>query len=260
MDLLSLSGIGLSYVPNMTSQSDLVSSLDNNDFSTVLDAQVRKISSSSIEEVLKEKYPLLSYHVCDASKFTYSYRLDFPFSELFKENIDENKLVNWRPTTPYATGYEDYVQRDRLSIPQGAYSVIIHPDVHKRMEADSEYAQIILNKIDKHFQDTIKINEAISPGCTIGMKQMVYIDENEEIGDQVSITNGPDYKAEENENNIDEVNDKLSQNEKYVPNQKMSNLVQGMVFHSIYHSTDYENLLYLAGFGIMPYIIDRKKE
>lgn len=256
MQSLALSGIGLGYVSGITRQSDLVSSLNNN-FSIVLDEQIREISSSSIEEVLKEKYPQLSYHVCDASKFTYWNRLDFPFSELFKENMDEKKLENWRPTTTYATGYEDYVQMDRLSIPQGAYSVIIHPDVQKKMETDSAYAQKILGKIDKHFQDTIRINEAIDPGCTIGMKQAVYIDENGEIGNQVSITNGPDYHPEEKGNTIDGVHGKLPQSKKSVHNQKVAdNMVQNSTDDSLYDV----DLISLAGLGIIPYTIDKKKE
>lgn len=261
---------------NLFQQNHVTDKTDNTSFSSVL-AAIRadninnqdlegmvldgEISSSSIEEILKQKYPQLSYHVSDASKFTYWNRLDFPFSEVFKENMDENKLKNWKPTTPYATGYEDYVQRDRLSIPQGAYSVIIHPDVQKRMEMDSTYAQKILDKIDKHFQDTIRINEAIDPGCTIGMKQAVYIDESGEIGHQVSIGNGPDYHAGEKENTVDKIDGRLPQNKKYVHNQTViNNILQNMKQNPIAHSSNYEDLVSLAGLGIIPYIIDKKKE
>ena len=260
MQSLALPSAGLGYVSSITRQSHSILG-KNNDFSIVLDEQIREISSLSIEEVLKEKYPQLSYHVYDASKFTYWNRLDFPFSEVFKEDMDENKLENWRPTTEYATGYEDYVQMDRLSIPQGAYSVIIHPDVQKKMETDSAYAQKILDKIDKHFQDTIQINEAIDPGCTIGMKQAVYIDENGEIGNQVSITNGPDYHPEEKGNITDEVHGKVSESKKNVNNQKVVvNMLQNITLNFTDNSLHDVDLISLAGLGIIPYTLDKKKE
>lgn len=250
---LALNGIGLGNVSEITRKG--------NDFSKLLSEQIEEVYTSNIEAVLKEKYPQLTYHVCDASKFVYWNRLDFPFSEIFKENMDESKLDNWRPTTAHATGYEDYVQKDRISIPQGAYSVIIHPDVQKKMMMDSTYEQKILDKIDRHFQDTIEINEAIAPGCTIGMKQAVYIDATGEIGNQVSIGNGDGYSAKKKENTNDEIHGRMSQNEQIVPTQKvMNNMVHKMVQNNADHLLNYDELISLSGLGIVPSIINEKKE
>lgn len=253
MDIKSLTmyGLELDNVSEITRK--------NNNFSKLLNEQIEEVYSSGIEAALKEKYPQLSYHVCDASKFVYWNRLDFPFSEIFKENMDVNKLENWRPATAHATGYEDYVQKDRLSIPQGAYSVIIHPDVQKKMQMDSTYAQKIMDKIDRHFQDTIEINEAITPGCTIGMKQAVYIDETGEIGHQVSIGNGPDYSVKEQKNTNDEIHGRMPQNKQNVHTQKVvNNMVHKMVQNNADPLINYDELISLTGLGIVPFIIDEK--
>jgi hypothetical protein len=65
------------------------------------------------------------------------------------------------------------------------------------MDSDPAYAILIAQKVENHFNRTIRINEAMLPGCTEGMSQAVSINEDGEIGSQVSITrsvNDPDVQ------------------------------------------------------------------
>ena len=234
-------------------------------FQNILSEKIENISYLNVEETLKTKYPLLSYHVYDASEFKYWNRLDFPISEVFKNNANVEKLKQWKPSTPYATGYEDYVQADLLSIPQGAYAVIIHPDTQKRMDSDPQYAKEVIQRIDKHFQDTIRLNESICPGCTDGMRQAVCIDENGQISFQASVGNGPDYVKTENNLNEDnaanhDVNNS-KENGQVNNNQTISNFDNEII--NVYeenHYINYEELISKMGIGVMDYPYNKKKE
>lgn len=156
----------------------------------------------SAEQSLKELYPGLKYQVLDASQFSYFNRLDFPTSKLYGDSISEstiNELKSWKPKTQTASGYEPWVQRELEKIPNGLHVVLIHPDVQKKMEQDSEYAEQIVTKIQRYFDTDIRVNEALDPDSVKSMSQLVSITKDGEIGFHETVCDGPSAnKSDEN--------------------------------------------------------------
>lgn len=184
----------------------------------------------STEQSLKELYPGLKYQVLDASQFTYFNRLDFPTSKLYGDTIDEstiNQLVSWRPKTQTATGYEPWVQKELEKIPRGAHVVLIHPDVQQKMEQDSDYAKQIVAKIQKYFDDDIRINAAIDPESVKSMSQLVSITKDGEIGFHETVCEAPssDKKYDDENAKVDsQVNSIKQDSSNKLPHMELRNL------------------------------------
>ncbi len=142
-------------------------------------------------EALQQKYGEMTYHVGDASQFYNWDSNDFPVWELFKENVDADMLCRRQ-------GVEQIIKKSRFregtqdgvkSIEDGSRSIFIHPTVHEKIKNDPVYAQKIFERIDNYFQNDIRINETLLPGCTRGIIQFVSIDADGTIGRTCTITN-----------------------------------------------------------------------
>ncbi|MEY8352765.1 hypothetical protein AALB39_05325 [Lachnospiraceae bacterium 54-53] len=192
----------LNYVQSISNSPVTVS-----DFKKILSAaasqQTEKTETFvSAEHSLKEIYPGLKYQVLDASQFTYFNRLDFPTSKLYGDIIDEtaiNQLKSWKPESQTSNGFEPWVQAELEKIPIGAHVVLIHPAVQKKMEQDTDYAKKIVTKIQKYFDDDIRINAAIDPESVKSMSQLVSITEDGEIGFHETVCDGPSAKSSDSE-------------------------------------------------------------
>lgn len=164
-------------------------------FKNILDSAEQKAEKTSpfirAKQNLQDTYPDLKYHVLDTSQFTYWDRKDFPDSKLFEDTMDVEALKSWRPKTPTATGYEPWVQRDLEKIRKGVHVVFIHPAVQEKMDNDPEYAKQIVDKIEKYFENDVRINKAIDPESIKSMSQAVSITKDGEIGLHVTVCDGP---------------------------------------------------------------------
>ncbi|AWB45566.1 hypothetical protein DCC85_16065 [Paenibacillus sp. CAA11] len=185
----------------------LNSSVSTLDFQNLLKATILKAESAkstestksttpwvSAEQSLKERYPGLKYQVLDASEFKYWNRLDFPTSKLYGDKITDstiNELKSWRPKASLATGYEPWVQSDLERIPNGLHVVMIHPSVQGKMDRDPEYAKEIAAKVQKYFDDDVRLNAAIDPESVKSMSQLVTITADGEIGFHETVCDGP---------------------------------------------------------------------
>ena len=130
----------------------------------------------SVESMLKAKYPNLVYNVGDATSSDWRTRNDYPFEALFQEGEKSTELIeNWKPT-----GANPKNQR-HLAIPPNSKAVMIHPKAQERMENDPEFAKEVMARIESWWAYDIARNEAISPGCTVGMSQAIAIGEDGEI-------------------------------------------------------------------------------
>lgn len=136
------------------------------------------VETPTLEERLRAKYPGIAYHVFDASSRYWKYRNDYPHHLLFQQDIDVSQIENWRPSGMNPSQLDPRVQRNIGSIPPGSKAVIIHPKVQQRMEEDPAYADEIFARIEAWFAFDVARNEAIMPGCTVGMSQSVAIGED----------------------------------------------------------------------------------
>ncbi len=136
------------------------------------------VQQATLEDRLKARYPGLVYHVFDASSRYWQTRQDFPFHKLYQPDCDGAEIENWRPNGPDPSMLSGEVQRNLGQIPPGSKAVIIHPKVQQKMQEDPAYAEEIYARIEAWFTfDTLR-NEAILPGCTVGMSQCVAIGED----------------------------------------------------------------------------------
>lgn len=135
----------------------------------------------TLEERLRARYPGLAYHVFDGSSRYWQTRQDFPFDKLYQQDCDGAGIENWRPSGPDPGMLSAQVQRSLGRIPPGSKAVIIHPAVQKKMEEDPAYADEIYARIEAWFTFDVARNEAILPGCTVGMSQCIAIGEDGQI-------------------------------------------------------------------------------
>ena len=140
------------------------------------------IQAPSLESMLKAKYPGIAYHVFDASTSYWRTRNDYPHYLLYQQDCDTKALENWRPSgeNPFYGSIDgQFIAPKEIhalgNVPPGSKAVVIHPDVQKRMEEDPDYAYEIMATIDNWFAYDVARNEAIRPGCTVGMSQVVAI-------------------------------------------------------------------------------------
>lgn len=154
-------------------------------------AEKAEVQRVSLESMLKEKYPRISYHVFDASSSYWRTRNDYPHHLLYRDNIDTEAIENWTPSGPNPDPLSPNVQRQLASIPPGSKAVIIHPKVQQRMEEEPDYAEEIMRRIESWFAFDVARNEAIIPGITFGMSQCVAIGEDGSIVNAGAVSGGP---------------------------------------------------------------------
>jgi len=155
------------------------------------------IQAPSLESMLKAKYPGIAYHVFDASTSYWRTRNDYPHYLLYQQDCDTKALENWRPSgeNPFYGSIDgQFIAPKEIhalgNVPPGSKAVVIHPDVQKRMEEDPDYAYEIMATIDNWFAYDVARNEAIRPGCTVGMSQAVAIGEDGNICNACSSSPG----------------------------------------------------------------------
>ena len=152
----------------------------------------------SLEDMLKAKYPNIHYHVFDASSSYWKTRNDYPHYLLYQDgDRAKEALENWQPegANPFYGSVDGrFIAPKEIkalgSVPPGSRAVVIHPAVQERMEQDPAYAQEIYARIDAWFAFDVARNEAIMPGCTLGMSQAVAIGEDGNICNACSSSGG----------------------------------------------------------------------
>ena len=152
-------------------------------------AGTEAVEAPSLETMLKAKYPNIHYHVFDASSGYWRTRNDYPHYLLYQDGDKAKEtLENWQPTgaNPFYGSIDGRFTAPKEihalgNVPPGSKAVVIHPKVQERMEQDPAYAQEIFAKIDTWFAFDVARNEAIMPGSTWDMSQVVAIGEDGNI-------------------------------------------------------------------------------
>lgn len=153
---------------------------------TAQTAGASEVKSVSLEDMLRAKYPNLVYNVGDASSSHWRTRNDYPFELLFQQSERSAQMLeNWQPV-----GSNPEYQR-HLAIAPNSKAVMIHPKAQERMENDPAFAEEVFSRIEAWWAYDIARNEAICPGCTLGMSQAIAIGEDGEIAN-VLATGGND--------------------------------------------------------------------
>ncbi|MCI8943450.1 MAG: hypothetical protein HFF71_10595 [Oscillospiraceae bacterium] len=161
-------------------------------------AGTEAVEAPSLETMLKAKYPNIHYHVFDASSGYWRTRNDYPHYLLYQDGDKAKEtLENWQPTgaNPFYGSIDGRFTAPKeihalSNVPPGSKAVVIHPKVQERMETDSAYAQEIFAKIDTWFAFDVARNEAIMPGSTWDMSQVVAIGEDGNICNACSSSAG----------------------------------------------------------------------
>lgn len=89
-------------------------------------------------------------------------RKDFPVWRYFQDDVSADALNNWKPTGAEPTGAESYIQQELSKISFGEMVVIIPEGLQKKMEADPEYAQETVEKLQKWKADYDRKDNAIA--------------------------------------------------------------------------------------------------
>ena len=153
----------------------------------------------SLESMLKAKYPNIVYNVGDGTSSAWRTRNDYPFEAVFQEGERAvERIENWKPT-----GVNPKNQR-YVPVAPNSKAVMIHPKAQERMENDPEFTKEVMEHIESWFEFDIARNEAISPGCTIGMSQAIVIGEDGEIANVVSIGAGDSISMSSNKKDDEE--------------------------------------------------------
>ena len=194
------------YTLNKTSGKDKVDSfsgiLESKSTTSVAATKTAEAAGTenvSLESMLKEKYPDIVYNVGDGTSSEWRTRNDYPFEALFREGETSTKMIeNWKPvgTNPKNQRY--------IPVAPGSKAVMIHPKAQERMEKDPEFAKEVMERIESWLEYDIARNEAIEPGCTIGMSQAIAIGEDGEIANVVSIGGGDSISGNKQKNNGEE--------------------------------------------------------
>ena len=128
-------------------------------------------------------------------------RNDFPIWEYFKRNTTADCLNNWRPTGQELPQWDSGVQKGLSQIDQGEMVLLMPKKLWEKMESDPEFAETVLDKVQKWKEDYDRADNAIaaSLGCDPYLNQAsksycIRLDEDGNVGYHTVVGGGPDEK------------------------------------------------------------------
>lgn len=134
-------------------------------------------------------------------------RNDFPVWKYFQKNVRADGLNNWKPT-----GSAPYIQQELRKIDSGEMVVIIPESLQKRIEDDSEYAQKIMEKMQKWKADYDRMDNAlaVSYGDDPVLYQMtksycIQLDKEGNVENYTVISGGMDTRRADDARETEEV-------------------------------------------------------
>ena len=106
---------------------------------------VSQTEAVTLEDMLRAKYPGITYHVFDASSSYWRTRNDYPHYLLYQDGPEAaEQIENWKPQGANPNYSDSKEIRALGSVPPGSKAVVIHPKVQERMEREPEYAKEIM--------------------------------------------------------------------------------------------------------------------
>lgn len=219
MDLGSINSVLLSKVMEHNIVNKERNIGDDISFSDVLTQVSNKVYESP-QNMFSAAFPTYDVDVkvgnCDVSNQNWQ-RNDFPAWWYFNDNASVDSLNNWKPYGVQPTGGEAYIQKELQKIEYGRMVVIIPDSLQKRMEADPQYAQEIVEKVQKYKENYDRVDNALaaSYGDNPELSQMTkrycfQLDENGDVKNCWVVGGGIDTKQSsetqaENRKKVEEI-------------------------------------------------------
>lgn len=173
-------------------------------------SEIRGTNQISTKDMFSSAFPANDVSVkvgnCDISSEVWE-RKDFPVWQYFQDNVSADSLNNWRPAGAEPTGAESYIQQELKKIGFGKITVILPERLQKKMEADPEYAQKIVEKLQKWKTDYDRMDNAVaaSYGDDPVLYQMtksycIQLDEEGNVKNYAVVSGGIDTKKSDDTN------------------------------------------------------------
>ena len=167
-------------------------------------SEIRGTNQISANDMFSAAFPTNDVSVkvgnCDISSKIWE-RKDFPVWQYFQDNVIADSLNNWKPAGAEPTGAESYIQQELKKIGFGEMTVILPESLQKKMEADPEYAQKIVEKLQKWKTDYDRMDNAVaaSYGDDPALYQMtksycIQLDEDGNVKNYTVVSGGIDTK------------------------------------------------------------------
>lgn len=167
-------------------------------------SEIRGTNQISANDMFSAAFPTNDVSVkvgnCDISSKIWE-RKDFPVWQYFQDNVIADGLNNWKPAGAEPTGAESYIQQELKKIGFGEMTVILPESLQKKMEADPEYAQKIVEKLQKWKTDYDRMDNAVaaSYGDDPALYQMtksycIQLDEDGNVKNYTVVSGGIDTK------------------------------------------------------------------
>lgn len=203
-----LNGISMKEKSNQTREVG-----DTKSFSQILSEVSGK--DISVMEMFSNAFPTNDVTVkagnCKVSDEAWE-RNDFPIWKYFQKNVSADGLNNWKPTGAEPTVAEHYIQKELSKIGFGEMVVLIPENLQKKMEDDSEYAQKIMEKLQKWKDDYDRMDNAlaVSYGDDPVLYQMtksycIQLDEDGNVKNYTVISGGMDTRRADDTRETEEV-------------------------------------------------------
>lgn len=219
-------------------------------------SEISGTNQISAKDIFSAAFPTNDVSVkagnCDISSKIWE-RQDFPVWQYFQDDVNADSLNNWKPTGAEPTGAESYIQQELKKIGFGEITVILPESLQKKMEADPEYAQKIVEKLQKWKTDYDRMDNAVaaSYGDDPVLHQMtksycIQLDGDGNVKNYTVVSGGMDTKKS------DDTNKTYNETpQKTVVKTVKPKSVQGKIATTIirFEEADYTNIApYLATF------------
>ena len=175
--------------------------------------EIRGTNQISAKDMFSAAFPTNDVSVkagnCDIASKIWE-RRDFPVWQYFQDDVSADSLNNWKPTGTEPTGAESYIQQELEKIGFGEMVVMLPESLQKKTEADPEYAQKIVEKLQKWKINYDRMDNAVaaSYGDDPILYQMtkiyfILLDEDGNVKNYTVVSGGIDTKKSDNTNRTD---------------------------------------------------------
>ena len=205
----------LGLLSSIAAQGNINTILDKGNcpsFSQVF-LEIRGTNQISAKDMFSAAFPTNDVSVkagnCDIASKIWE-RRDFPVWQYFQDDVSADSLNNWKPTGTEPTGAESYIQQELEKIGFGEMVVMLPESLQKKTEADPEYAQKIVEKLQKWKINYDRMDNAVaaSYGDDPILYQMtksycIQLDEDGNVKNYTVVSGGIDTKKSDNTNRTD---------------------------------------------------------